>query len=561
MLTMQETLKVLQSYNINSQKYGPTIYQNKSEYGICLEIKDSNFGFLTRGFLFHEKKDLEDFLKMHFWYKNNSQKYNITLSLDKYNTPTPKINYTYKGNNLTLSDMLNMEDILKLEEKELKDKSEKEVYLKNIENLTNYLMEIRKRKIENKEKKNRLKTEENDLKYELLSNLTTYYGKERTLEKRLVSLERVQEIDNHDLLENLNNMKNESTSEVEKYLSDLLAKVKEEEIEEANLVNIYSNSIYEYNIEILKKQINFVKKKIEAEKNFNLKGSKIHNIDEELKSFLKTNNSPIKIEQFLEENRNRINEKFSKVTDLKNAFNLLNGTNIILPTNEIASKTNINVIKELREAFDKLDEKTKALLTLYNSFYKNICNKIINKNYPSIEEIKNESEIKELYEDLESVVFYEQNSHYLNKYFKYINFTDIDTYISSIIEICKTLENTKLECKDNLTCFYIEDENTYKSLTINPIYRKDKNMYLVTIPKNENVIFIPDKIEIDEDTKEFSILTTKNIYTKESMIEGMDSITLNEYEKIQEKVDNIIITNNLKLKSSTTFMIGEIIHE
>ena len=66
------------------------------------------------------------------------------------------------------------------------------------------------------------------------------------------------------------------------------------------------------------KNIDFVKSKINAEKNFNVKGSKIHNIDAELKSFLKTNVAPTKIEIFLIDNQNKIMEKFQKITDIKN---------------------------------------------------------------------------------------------------------------------------------------------------------------------------------------------------------------------------------------------------
>ena len=41
MLAIKDALQVLKSYNINSQKYEPTIYQNENHIGICMDIKDS----------------------------------------------------------------------------------------------------------------------------------------------------------------------------------------------------------------------------------------------------------------------------------------------------------------------------------------------------------------------------------------------------------------------------------------------------------------------------------------------------------------------------------------
>ena len=67
MLTINETLEVLQTYNIHSHKYEPTVYQNKNQIGICLDIKDSLFGYLTRAFTFNTKEELNDFLKGFFF--------------------------------------------------------------------------------------------------------------------------------------------------------------------------------------------------------------------------------------------------------------------------------------------------------------------------------------------------------------------------------------------------------------------------------------------------------------------------------------------------------------
>ena len=84
MLSKTDILKILQTYNISSSSYGPTIYENNNTLGICLDIKDSTFGFLTRIFTFNDLNTLDEFLQKLTWYKNNHQKYSIKLILDDY---------------------------------------------------------------------------------------------------------------------------------------------------------------------------------------------------------------------------------------------------------------------------------------------------------------------------------------------------------------------------------------------------------------------------------------------------------------------------------------------
>ena len=147
------------------------------------------------------------------------------------------------------------------EKKENQEKDlEKEYYLKCVEELTNYLINFKQMKENIKLEKNKLKTEENDLKYSLLTELTTYYGKEKTLTKKEITLESPSLIDNTLLLENLKNIKTKSLSEIKDYLNALVNNIKVEELDEKNLVNIYSNSVYKYNIDILKKANRFCQK-------------------------------------------------------------------------------------------------------------------------------------------------------------------------------------------------------------------------------------------------------------------------------------------------------------
>ena len=547
MLQIDEALQILKTYNIYSKKYEPTIYQNNNEIGLCLDIKDSLFGYLTRIFLSNSKDDLNDFLRKYFWYKENHKKYNIKLKLDDYYTKTPKIIYEYQNVSLSLDEMLNMKNFIEKEKEEKKEEEQKKQYLESIRELTNYLMNFKALKENIKQEKNKLKTEENDLKFELLQQLTTYYGREKVMEKKVVTLDFPSNIDNTSLIENLKNIENKSIKEIEDYLRTLINIIKAEELDEKNLVNIYSNSVYQYNINILKKQIDFVKSKINAEKNFNLKGSKIHNIDEELKSFLRTNVAPTKIEDFLNENKQKIEDKFNSITNILSATKIITGhqiTNNSIENLETAKIEQPNLLNE----FKSLPPNTQANLILYNSIYKPICNYIIDNNYPPIESIITSFDFNHYYQELEEIVFNENNNHYLINYFKEINFKDLTNYIHSLIMICKDLENTNFKTNEKITLFAEDNQHKYLHLTNIPASNKTN-----LVEASGNLLFIPTKLEIDWDNLEINLTESTDYYTKDKLVKEEENITLAKYNKKDIEKDDIIITTDLILESEITF--------
>lgn len=563
MLNIKEIINIIGGYNINSTKYGPTIYHNKNEVGLCIEIKDSLFGFLNRYFTFTSKDQLENFLKSYSWYKNNQKKYPLTLKLDKYNTPNPNILYFYNDELLTLDKMLNIDSLKEVEKNNQNEEVKKEFYLESIKELTNYFINLKNNKINNIKEKNNLKTEENDLKHELIKELSNYYGKSKNFSKKAITLEIItNNFDVTTLLNNIDSLQDKKEVEVKEYLTILINNIKAEELSEKNLINLYSNEIYKYNIKILNKQINFVKNKIASEKNFNIKGSASHNIDAELKSFLSSVSKPIPINDFLNEHKNAINNKYSSI-NCDNAAKILCNKTII---EKAIIKENYNeeeIKKDLRNQFDNLDSKTKARLILYNSFYKPICNFIINNNYPSIEEIKSSFDWNYYYNEISDIVYNENNTHYLTKYFEYLDFKNLDSYINSIIEICKTMNNTKMNLLNKLKIFYLEDTNKYKLFTINPIYDTTKKVFTTELNQTNNIIYIPDQIEIDENTLELFTITTKNIYLKCNIEESLDTIIVTKYNKkqIKDKENKCIITTNLIKDKDYLFNIGYIKEE
>ena len=159
---------------------------------------------------------------------------------------------------------------------------------------------------------------------------------------------------------------------------------------------------------------------------------------------------------------------------------------------------------------------------------------------------------------MEEIAHLENNSHYLANYFKYINFKNIDTYISSLIDITKIVSDITFKLTSSLKVFCIEKKDNKELLSINPIFNKKEKTYITTLPENTKVLYIPDKINIDNETNELSIISSKNIYLNSEIIDTCDMITVNKYQKKNEtnSEHGIIITTDLILKETYNFNVG-----
>ncbi len=544
MLDQSTILKTLETYNIHSKKYEPTLYQNSHKIGICLDLKDSLFGYLTRAFTFNNIDELKTFLTSFFWYKNNYQKYNIHLSLDNYETKTPQLIYTYNKLPLTLNTMLNFDTLIKNEQEE---SQKKQLYIENIKALTTYLSNLKQKKQALKQEKNQLKTQENDLKYTLLTKLTIYYGKPKPLTKKEITLEPISPLEDTSMPKEINT---KSLKELETYLKDLIITIKNEELDEKNFLNMYSNSVYKYNIKILTKQIAFVESKINAEKNFNLKGSKIHNIDEELRSFLKTDQAPAKIDVFIKENQAKIEKKYANISDLTKASFLIT-ENPLPPLNQ-EQPTN-NVITTLIATFKALPQDIKSNLILYNSLYKPLCNYIIENNYPSFEVITKAFDFNHYYQEVEELITNENNIHYKNQYFKQINLESLDSYLDSLYRLCQDVEKTLFKLNGPIQVFAIKSSDFYKHLTTIPTIN---SKYLITT--NQDLLLIPFRLTIDWDNLELNLINEISLYTNKNIISETKTTTIVKYSKQDTLKNGIIITEDLILENKMTFNLSHL---
>lgn len=136
----------------------------------------------------------------------------------------------------------------------------------------------------------------------------------------------------------------------------------------------------------------------------------------------------------------------------------------------------------------------------------------------------------------------ENNNHYLIQYFKEIDFKNINTYINSIVNICKNIESTFFNLPSSIKLFTSEQNNKWKQLTK---YPNKNTKYLV---EAHNIAYLPEKLEIDWNTNEISLINEESYYIKENIIKEEETVTLTKYTKKNIEKNDIIITTDLILE-------------
>ena len=91
---LKNAFNLTSKYGISLNKFGPFLSFVDKKIGLCLDIKDSKYGFLTRNYCFNTINEFEEFIKKYSYYKN-TLKGNTNLSLDNYFDVSPKLKYGF----------------------------------------------------------------------------------------------------------------------------------------------------------------------------------------------------------------------------------------------------------------------------------------------------------------------------------------------------------------------------------------------------------------------------------------------------------------------------------
>lgn len=67
---LKQAISITSKYGISLHKFGPFLSYYDNKIGICLDIQEKKFGYLTRNYQFENINDFESFLKKYAYYKN-----------------------------------------------------------------------------------------------------------------------------------------------------------------------------------------------------------------------------------------------------------------------------------------------------------------------------------------------------------------------------------------------------------------------------------------------------------------------------------------------------------
>lgn len=489
MLDLNTALELLKKYGYTSTSVHPYIYKNNDTIGVCYSFIDDKYGFLERVAIFRTKEEMDDFLKKYQWFKQNGKDNNVTMLFDRYDTPSPNILYYRKGKLMAADEMFN---IAKYDEQE-EIKEEQGVvstYIDVASKLMDYYDEIKNMQINFLKNLKELLKEERQKYYELQLLVDKYNGQTKTRKMTdgdTLSIEAGINTDmERALKEKLSQYR--STTPERKEAINFIKEVYELCMNLELNTNYLSGFVLEHNtkneIAIAKAKIEFMNKIIKDKDNplFTKDLTKeFDRIDKEA-----TKNQSSVVPNFVENCSNAIRQKYSyyeQIEPLK-IMSYLEEVKTNKNYQEVASKYKVeqkieeeipelydyeDVIEDLNNQFTKLPFQSQNELIYYFSFQElfDLLIKIPNYETQDISAILSNLQASEKWEEIKTKAFdnvkialtIPKNDAYKNSVFATIDFTSIESFITSIIRILSNLkQNSDLVLKASTEVYFVTEQ-------------------------------------------------------------------------------------------------------
>lgn len=472
MLDLKTAIELLKKYGYTSKNVHPYVYKNKDAIGVCYSFIDEKYGFLERVALFRTKEEMDDFLKKYQWFKQYGKENDVKMIFDRYDIPSPNILYFRKGK------LMAADEMFKLKEYDEKEKEKKELnvvmlYINVAIKLMDYYEEIKNMQL-------------NYLKYlkELVKeNRNKYYNLQLLIDKYNMHIKTRKIVLNDNLSAeagiNIN---------MERALKEKLSQYKSEPPERNDVIifieeifnlcmnlelnqNYLQGFILEHNLKndiaIVNAKIDYMNKIIKNKNNVLL----TKDLTKEFKKIDKkiTSSQSSVIPNFIENCSNAIKKKYGY-------YNVIDPLKITLYLDEVKTNKNYSevankykkeqkqeekillydyedVIKDLNDQFTKLSVTSQNELIYYFSFREifDLINKIPNYESLSIEVILENLQLNKDWEEIKKVSFdniklalkIPKNEIYKKSVFGNIDFTSIESFVTSLIKILINLKNKK----------------------------------------------------------------------------------------------------------------------
>lgn len=518
---LKNAFNLTSKYGISLHKFGPFLSFVDKKIGLCLDIKDSKYGFLTRNYCFNTINEFEEFIKKYSYYKN-TLKGNTNLSLDNYFDVSPKLKYGF-------------------DEKILVDQENEQKIVQAIkmaaDNLYIYLNNLYKSRIEQIE----LRT---DAHINMINNLVEYKESLHKFYKKTYQ----EDVENND--ETLYNYRNKTKNNLKNFKNNInkLKKIQDieslkneikllvEEVKNYELDHEYYSLVYDLYLfknkaYLLEQMNNHILNVLESEKS--LTPQELKTELEAIKEQIVFSNNK---ESFIKDQLTDIEEKYSGIADLKeyNIADYLNKSEFTEITfTEFVDKKPVNKTIDLIKKYNEMNESNKRDLLILFSPLKKIINHIITIKSSDLNDYE---DYRHFYMEIIDYLNMPDNLIFKKKYFNLIDFNSFESFIYSLIKFTDKINDMsfKLE-KSCLVWSYSNDKNLiYASLNV--LKSTEEFVNCLCLKEGTNVIYSAKKIRIVnekfviEDNNDLFVSKTQNIIDE---IDGIDEV-INYKPKIKK---------------------------
>ncbi len=453
MLKNEQILKILKKYGFYSLNRAPYLYCKEDKWGVCFSWPNLHYGNLERVLFFNDELALEEEVFKYWWYLNNKNKYSIVVEFDDYEILNPKVFYRYKNAILTM-------DLMKNFEKEKGLIVDEGVLLKKKQffRTAEILISILKEKF-------RI---QNETYFEVLGLYKTLKALNKEYEKKINEYNKsktevfdgCETLDDYDGSENFSEVllhklsSLETFEEINSFIGELLLYLKDLDLSEVNLHNLYLLNYYPFQIEDMKKKIDILDQSIKNKKKiFNAK----QNILEEINKVDKESNCKqlLDINLYVKNERKLILEKYDNCENIERDFlgdyfinvdNLkINIPDVLESGEDCTSFEREELLKDLQLKYDRLSKIEKDASHIATSFLSECLNYLI--NIKGFDQMSTKEIIEQLTKDKSINCFNEAfklldnylNTKYRVKYMSILKVTSFENFIESLKETINIL--------------------------------------------------------------------------------------------------------------------------
>lgn len=534
---LTKAYNITSKYGVSLYNFGPFLSYVNSKIGICIDINDVKYGFLTRNFSFDNLNDFEDFIKKYSYYKNTLKNKSI-LSLNDYQTISPKINYDFEK---------------EAEINKLNEKKEIETIIEESSSLYSYVENLYNERLDQLILRDKARMAMNDKLLEYKENLYNFYGKEyqeeinsmldETINKYQIKIK----ISLKTLDSLLDKLKSKTTlEEIKIDFKNIIMTIKDFEIDKDYLGLLYDLYLFRNKIYVIEKMNECIV--LELDKEVRITPQELKNRLEAIKNSIVFNNTK---DKFVNISINDIEQKYNTVFSIKeyNIPNFLNNTEFVkLELTEVVHENDENVRNEYISQYESLNKDDKNCLLILFSPFRKIINCILKSVENNTFESTKFDAFKDFYISVLEKINMIDNLLYKEKYFESIDFTSFETFIASLKFIVDKL--IKLDFIANFEekywSYQKDDSLIFASREI--IKASDSSILCMLLQPGSRILYSKQKLRIDndkfvvEDNDDIFILKSKNIFNKlDSNEKVKDYKPIIRKEYINGKVLDVVI--------------------